>query len=302
MDFGNRLKAIRKEHGYSQETFAQELNRSRQAVSKWESGQGYPETETLIQISHMFGITIDYLLKGEENSTVSSRGYYVNKELLAGFMNYKRHSAKRIAMGVGLLIASSDFFLIPDNLIGMILGWLCVAVSISILIWQKFLPNHYKVLYYKELTFEDSTVKDFMSQYNANRRMYGIVIIVGVMLIVLSSPIEITMLAYGIPISYVDVFQSVVLLVAIVLFILAGIPCHAENYMKRTMEGTLSQKGRGGKWLYSAIPITIICVIAGIVYHPWSPIMPVIVLVCLLLIRIYKCLSARESGGETYER
>lgn len=65
MDFGQTLQQRRKEKGYSQEALAFELNVSRQAVSKWESSQGYPETEKLLQISSLLDISLDELLKGK---------------------------------------------------------------------------------------------------------------------------------------------------------------------------------------------------------------------------------------------
>ena len=49
MSFAENLKQIRKEHGYSQEELAELLDVSRQAVGKWENGQGYPEVEKLLQ-------------------------------------------------------------------------------------------------------------------------------------------------------------------------------------------------------------------------------------------------------------
>ena len=61
----NNLYELRRRHGLSQEEFAEKLYVSRQAVSKWERGEAYPDTENLIAISEMFGVTIDELLKSE---------------------------------------------------------------------------------------------------------------------------------------------------------------------------------------------------------------------------------------------
>lgn len=65
MKFNERLQKLRKERGYSQEDLAELLHISRQAVSKWESGVSYPETEKLIELSRLFSISIDELLKEE---------------------------------------------------------------------------------------------------------------------------------------------------------------------------------------------------------------------------------------------
>lgn len=63
MNFAEKLLNLRTEYGYSQETLAEKLNVSRQAVSKWESGATLPETDKVIALSNFFGVSTDYLLK-----------------------------------------------------------------------------------------------------------------------------------------------------------------------------------------------------------------------------------------------
>lgn len=65
MSFGTRLQALRHRHGITQEAFAQQLNVSRQAVSKWESARGYPEMEKLLYICRHYGVTMDELFRDE---------------------------------------------------------------------------------------------------------------------------------------------------------------------------------------------------------------------------------------------
>lgn len=65
MTFGERIYTLRKSAGLSQEELAERLDVSRQAISKWERGAGYPETEKLINMSRLFGVTVDYLLGGD---------------------------------------------------------------------------------------------------------------------------------------------------------------------------------------------------------------------------------------------
>lgn len=65
MSFGSRLQALRHRHGITQEAFAQQLNVSRQAVSKWESSRGYPEMEKLLYICRHYGVTMDELFADE---------------------------------------------------------------------------------------------------------------------------------------------------------------------------------------------------------------------------------------------
>ena len=65
MSFGDRLQALRRGTGMTQEEFAQQLNVSRQAVSKWESSRGYPEMEKIIYICNHYGVSMDELFQDE---------------------------------------------------------------------------------------------------------------------------------------------------------------------------------------------------------------------------------------------
>ena len=63
MKISEKIQILRKEKRLSQEGLAEILNVSRQAVSKWESGQSYPEIDKLIGLSNIFDITLDDLIK-----------------------------------------------------------------------------------------------------------------------------------------------------------------------------------------------------------------------------------------------
>lgn len=69
MIFGEKLKSERKNKGWSQEELAEKLFVSRQSVSKWENGQNYPSIEIIIKLSDLFGVTIDELLRSDEELT-----------------------------------------------------------------------------------------------------------------------------------------------------------------------------------------------------------------------------------------
>lgn len=68
MKFCDKLQKIRKENNITQEQLADKLNVSRQAVSKWESGLAYPDTEKLIQISKIFNVSLDDLINDSKNN------------------------------------------------------------------------------------------------------------------------------------------------------------------------------------------------------------------------------------------
>ncbi|MUK88249.1 helix-turn-helix domain-containing protein [Ornithinibacillus sp. L9] len=66
MSFADKLKKERKNKGWSQEELAEKLFVSRQSVSKWENGQNYPSIEIIIKLSDFFGVTIDELLRSDD--------------------------------------------------------------------------------------------------------------------------------------------------------------------------------------------------------------------------------------------
>ena len=63
MKLGQKIAGLRKKSSLSQEALAEKMNVSRQAVSKWESNQSIPDIEKIVDLSELFGVTTDYLLK-----------------------------------------------------------------------------------------------------------------------------------------------------------------------------------------------------------------------------------------------
>lgn len=66
MIFSERLKSEREKKGWSQAELAEKIHVSRQSVSKWETGKNYPTIEVIIDLSDLFGITIDELLRSDK--------------------------------------------------------------------------------------------------------------------------------------------------------------------------------------------------------------------------------------------
>ncbi|MCL2637575.1 MAG: helix-turn-helix domain-containing protein [Oscillospiraceae bacterium] len=108
MKFNEKLQALRKEKGLSQEALAELLDVSRQSISKWESGGSYPETEKMIALSEMFGVTLDSLIKGGEinkdSQNTVSEPYWMHR---GSFYEYKSKQTWRglplvhINIGIG---------------------------------------------------------------------------------------------------------------------------------------------------------------------------------------------------------
>ena len=65
MILADKIMTLRKKTGWSQEELAAQLNVSRQSVSKWEGAQSIPDMDKVVQMSRLFGVTTDFLLKDE---------------------------------------------------------------------------------------------------------------------------------------------------------------------------------------------------------------------------------------------
>ena len=93
MILADKIIRLRKKNGWSQEELAEKMNVSRQAVSKWEGAQTIPDLGKLLQLSTLFGVTTDYLLKDEiedeelsddtsSDTAVNANGYAVTVDVL----------------------------------------------------------------------------------------------------------------------------------------------------------------------------------------------------------------------------
>ena len=73
MEFNEKLQELRKNKGLTQEELAEALYVSRTAISKWESGRGYPSIDSLKEIAKYFSVTIDELLSTDEVLTIAEK-------------------------------------------------------------------------------------------------------------------------------------------------------------------------------------------------------------------------------------
>lgn len=94
MNLCEKLQTLRKEKGMSQENLAEAIGVSRQAVSKWESGQSYPEISNLIALSELFKVSIDSLVKDVEESTNKDNNQNNHFDNLKFMMHYEYKSKR----------------------------------------------------------------------------------------------------------------------------------------------------------------------------------------------------------------
>ncbi len=118
MILAEKIMHLRKKNGWSQEELAEQLNVSRQSVSKWESAQSIPDLNKILLLSELFGVSTDYLLKDNEveseqptepnmdTAPINSDAHFVTMEDANRFLDAKELTAPRIAFGVSLCILS----------------------------------------------------------------------------------------------------------------------------------------------------------------------------------------------------
>lgn len=89
MNLAENLKKIRKENNLSQEQLAEKLSISRQSVSKWESGQAYPEMDKVLQLCKLFNVSVDDLLNQDVSELNNSKAVKTNiNKFIEDFLNY----------------------------------------------------------------------------------------------------------------------------------------------------------------------------------------------------------------------
>lgn len=146
MTFSEKISALRKQKGWSQEELAEKLMVTRQAVSKWESAQSMPDLDKLVQLSEALGVSTDYLLKDEQaqsapvpataEQTVKPR--HVTQEEAKRFLQLQMAAIPKTTLGVALCVWS------PIALIGLpvlrsTLNWgfpeeICSGIGLCVLL------------------------------------------------------------------------------------------------------------------------------------------------------------------------
>lgn len=273
MIFADKLIELRKKSGWSQEELAEQMNVTRQSVSKWEGAQSVPDLEKIIQLSKLFGVSTDYLLKDEiepnENESASLKTEEklnvrrVSMEEANKFLAAKTQTAKTIACGVFLCIISpiclmilsvmseKSLYNISENVaagIGMITLLIFIANAVTLFILSssktsafEFLENEIFETSYGVTGMVKERKEDYRESYTKN-------IAIGVCFCVLS----LVPLFAAIIISEDDLFM--VSMVAVMLALI-GIGVNFivktciiwESFDKLLQEGEYSRKKKKEK-------------------------------------------------------
>lgn len=168
MTFGEKIQKLRKEAGLSQEELAYQLGVSRQAISKWERDNGYPETEKIVRMSKLFNVSLDYLLDEEDTkkpeNSPDEKGIYVSRETADGFLAYQKSKMIKVGAAIGLFVGgvSLSFW---DAEISMILFMVVVILGIILLLSVKLVDDPYRKLWKEPLLFDKAVKAELNTAY-----------------------------------------------------------------------------------------------------------------------------------------
>ncbi len=209
MNFAENLQNLRKKKNMTQDELAEKLQVSRQAVSKWESGSGYPETEKIISICEIFNCSMDELIKGKISLDEND-----NYDLIMS------KSAKQVSIAVTLILLGVSVFLtivgfVPDvekySLIGICAILLGVAFAVPL-----FIINGSKIEEFKKKNpilnnvYTENELEVGKAKYTKFTAIGISIILIGVMIMMLllglkiggeESPLPVAILMYFITIG-----------------------------------------------------------------------------------------------------
>lgn len=187
MTFGEKIQKLRKEAGLSQEELAYQLDVSRQAISKWERDNGYPETEKIVRMSKIFHVTLDYLLNEEETQTQEPKaehGIYVSREMADGFLLYQKQKYLKVAIAVGIMVGSLALSYMSSD-ISMLIFVLVLIVGVILLISIKLTDNPYRKLWQEPLLFDKTVKAELNTMYAEKKKYLQSLTLIGIALIAL---------------------------------------------------------------------------------------------------------------------
>ena len=265
MILADKIIRLRKKLGWSQEELAEKMNVSRQAVSKWEGTQTGPDLGKVLQLSQLFGVTTDYLLKDEieiEEFTGDDGEVSVKRVSLqdAGeFMQWRQEAAKRIALATFLCIispipllllaAASEVpsFGMSDNLaagVGVITLLLMVAQAVVSFVQCGFRNSPYEFLEKEAFETEYGVVGMVKEAQQTYRPTYAKYNTIATFICVLS-PVPLLIGAFtenGLLTVIMLCFTILLVGVGVMLFITAGV--RWASIQKLLKEGDYSEDGK----------------------------------------------------------
>ena len=145
MTISDRIRELRRKRGMSQEELAEQIGISRQAVSKWESGQSMPDLDKVILLSEYFEVTTDYLLKGIQPTMPQAQKTPANALVFA--ITGTAFNVIGLATSCGVWYEEQDAMAIVIGLIFMAMG--CMIFGIGMVCSAEHTRRKAKYMFWK---------------------------------------------------------------------------------------------------------------------------------------------------------
>lgn len=298
MDFGMKLQNLRKTKGLSQEALAEKLNVSRQAVSKWESGSGYPEMDKLILLSELFGVTIDYLIKDSDSSDQTetediTNKYFMNQQRIKDYMKRKKIFGICIAASVAAIILSVCIPILCHHKtyesMGNFVFLVIIAIAVFCLIFTGIMSQSDYELENKKINMSFQDLQDLQNKYSRFQLYFGISIAFGVFLIIMS----VAVIGFFENVYNEDVLSAqlmVCVAIAVFIFIYQGIRYGMYQFLVQNKK-YINDKKREESSLFSiTMPLAaILYLLLGFTKGLWHPgwiIFPIVAIITAFIERV----------------
>lgn len=286
----DKIIELRKKNGWSQEQLGEQLGVSRQSVSKWETGLSQPELENILQMSEIFGVSTDYLLKESEmapsSETVSIEAddeelavRRVDHATAMTYIDLVRRMAGRIAIGVSLCIlspipmlllagSSESYGTLSEDAaggIGVAILLVIVALGVLILVWNGLKLSPYEYLEKEEIVVDAATKEAVSGLERAYETRFRAAHAVGAVLCILGVVPLFLCIAFAAN-DFACICMVCLLLamvaVAVQFFIRAGMP--QGSYQKILQEGEYTKEGKEVSKKLSFLPGVYWCTITAL--------------------------------------
>ena len=291
MNLAEKIIMLRKQKGWSQEGLAEQLDISRQSVSKWESGASIPELDKIVKMSSLFGVSTDYLLKEEveevrnvdEEAMKSPSGRVVTRDEASIFMELTQKASGKIAIAISLFVLSPVILLLVCSLlemkilpiseemavcIGIAVLLVFVAAGVGGLLLYAMPLEKYQYMEKEILTLQFGVKEMVESKKEEYAKTYRSHLVIGILLCILGVIPLLLLCAMGEVYAVLGVVVLLVLVAIAVNFLVsAGIVQGCFEKLLQEGSYSLEEKQIGKK--ISAFPVTYWC-LATALYLIWS--------------------------------
>lgn len=291
MILADKIILLRKKNGWSQEQLAEQLDISRQSVSKWESGASIPDLDKIIKMSNIFGVSTDYLLKDEMEDAGLSESEEIIEEKIknermvsleeaSAFMDLARKVSSKIALAVSMCILSPVCLILlggfseygnislSENVvggIGVVVLLLLIAAGVAVLILTGLRLEKYEYLEKEDFSLQYGVQGIVAKRKEEFGETYRRSIAIGVVLCILSIvPLMIAAAFEAGDLVYVCCVGVLLCFIASGVYRFVWVGTIQGSFDKLLQEGDFTKKKKEANRRFGFFPGVYWCIITAI--------------------------------------